>query len=82
MGKTSMALNVAVNAAKASRKTVAVFFLEMSREQLVTRLLAGEGLIDNNRLVTGNLRERIGSASPRGLPPSAAWTSALTTIPC
>ena len=36
MGKTSMALNVAVNAAKASRKTVAVFSLEMSREQLVT----------------------------------------------
>ena len=57
MGKTSMALNVAVNAAKASRKTVAVFSLEMSREQLVTRLLAGEGLIDNTRLVTGNLRE-------------------------
>ena len=42
MGKTSMGLNVAVNAAKASRKTVAVFSLEMSREQLVTRLLAGE----------------------------------------
>ena len=57
MGKTSMGLNVAVNAAKASRKTVAVFSLEMSREQLVTRLLAGEGLIDNTRLVTGNLRE-------------------------
>ena len=57
MGKTSMALNVAVNAAKASRKTVAVFSLEMSREQLVTRLLAGEGLIDNTRLITGNLRE-------------------------
>ena len=57
MGKTSMGLNVAVNAARASRKTVAVFSLEMSREQLVTRLLAGEGLIDNTRLVTGNLRE-------------------------
>ena len=50
MGKTSMGLNVAVNAAKASRKTVAVFSLEMSREQLVTRLLAGEGLIDLSRL--------------------------------
>ena len=57
MGKTSMGLNVAVNAAKASQKTVAVFSLEMAREQLVTRLLAGEGLIDNTRLVTGNLRE-------------------------
>ena len=56
MGKTSMGLNVAVNAAKASQKTVAVFSLEMSREQLVTRLLAGEGLIDNTRLVTGKCR--------------------------
>ena len=57
MGNTRMGLTGAVNAAKASRKTVAVFSLEMSREQLVTRLLAGEGLIDNTRLVTGNLRE-------------------------
>ena len=57
MGKTSLALNVALNAAKASGKTVAIFSLEMSREQLVTRLLASEGLVENNRLVTGNLRE-------------------------
>ena len=46
MGKTSMALNVALSVAKASpEKTVAVFSLEMSKEQLVTRLLANEGLI-------------------------------------
>ena len=38
MGKTSMALNVALYAAKESGKTVAIFSLEMSREQLVTRL--------------------------------------------
>ena len=57
MGKTSMALNVALSAAKESDKTVAVFSLEMSREQLVTRLLATEGLIENTRLTTGNLRE-------------------------
>ena len=57
MGKTSFALNVALNVAKSEKKTVAMFSLEMSREQLVTRLLAGEGLIDNTRLVTGNLRE-------------------------
>ena len=57
MGKTSLALNMALNAAKASGKTVAVFSLEMSREQLVTRLLASEGLVENTRLVTGNLRE-------------------------
>jgi len=57
MGKTSLALNIALNAAKASGKTVAVFSLEMSRDQLVTRLLASEGLVENTRLVTGNLRE-------------------------
>ena len=57
MGKTSMGLNVAVNAAKASRKTVAVFSLEMSREQLATRLLSSEACVENTRLVTGSLRE-------------------------
>ena len=57
MGKTSMALNVALSAAKTSGKTVAVFSLEMSKEQLVTRLIAGEGLVENQRLTTGNLRE-------------------------
>ncbi len=57
MGKTSMALNVALSAAKESGKTVAVFSLEMCREQLVTRLIATEGLVENTRLVTGNLRE-------------------------
>lgn len=57
MGKTSMALNMALAAAKESGKTVAIFSLEMSKEQLVTRLLANEGLIENTRLSTGNLRE-------------------------
>lgn len=57
MGKTSMALNVALSSARASNKTVAVFSLEMSREQLVTRLIATEGLVENQRLMTGNLRE-------------------------
>ena len=57
MGKTSMALNVALSAAKESGKTVAIFSLEMSREQLVTRLIATEGVVENTRLVTGNLRE-------------------------
>ena len=58
MGKTSMALNVALSAARESGKTVAIFSLEMSKEQLVTRLIASEGLVENTRLVTGNLRER------------------------
>lgn len=57
MGKTSMALNMALHVAKTSRMTVAVFSLEMSREQLVTRLLSAEALVENNKLKTGNLRE-------------------------
>ena len=57
MGKTSMALNVALSAARESGKTVAIFSLEMSKEQLVTRLIASEGQVENQRLITGNLRE-------------------------
>ena len=57
MGKTSLALNVALNVAKGEGKTVAVFSLEMSREQLATRLLSSEALVENNRLRTGLLRE-------------------------
>ena len=57
MGKTSFALNVALNVAKNSQKTVAVFSLEMSREQLVTRLLSTEALVENHKLKTGILRE-------------------------
>ena len=56
MGKTSLALNVALNVAREGR-TVAVFSLEMSREQLATRLLSSEALVENNRLRTGLLRE-------------------------
>nr|WP_325211503.1 replicative DNA helicase [uncultured Oscillibacter sp.] len=56
MGKTSLALNVALNVAKGG-KTVAVFSLEMSREQLAMRLLSSEALVENNRLRTGLLRE-------------------------
>ena len=57
MGKTSLALNFALNVGKAAGKTIAVFSLEMSKEQLVTRLLAGEALVSNTKLVTGNLSE-------------------------
>ena len=53
MGKTSFALNVA----KGTKKTVAVFSLEMSREQLAMRLLSSEALVENTRLKTGALRE-------------------------
>ena len=55
MGKTSIALNMAVAAAKASHRTVAIFSLEMSRQQLVTRLLSAESHIDNKQLIQGRL---------------------------
>ena len=57
MGKTSMALNMALNVARSSKRTVAIFSLEMSREQLAMRLLSSEALVENTRLKTGNLRE-------------------------
>lgn len=55
MGKTAIALNIALNVAKNSGKTVAVFSLEMSREQLVSRLLSCEGLVESQKLLTGEL---------------------------
>ena len=57
MGKTSLALNMALNVARSSQKTVAVFSLEMSREQLAMRLLSSEACVENTRLKTGSLRE-------------------------
>ena len=57
MGKSAFALNMAVNVAKKYNKTVAVFNLEMSKEQLVMRLLASEGFIELQKLATGKLSE-------------------------
>ncbi len=57
MGKTSMALNMALNVAKGTDRSVAVFSLEMSKEQLVLRLLSSEALVESNKLRTGSLRE-------------------------
>ena len=57
MGKTSLALNMALNVAKKYDKTVAFFSLEMSREQLAVRLLSNECFIDNQKLVTGKLSD-------------------------
>ena len=55
MGKTSLALNIALEAGKNSGKNVAIFSLEMSREQLGLRLISTECLIDNKKLLTGRL---------------------------
>jgi replicative DNA helicase len=55
MGKTSFALNVGVNACLVSKKTVAVFSLEMPKEQLTKRMLCSEARVDAGRLRTGRL---------------------------
>ncbi len=57
MGKTSIALNIALNVAKTTNKTVVIFSLEMSKEQLCLRLLSGESFVDNRKLQTGDLSE-------------------------
>jgi replicative DNA helicase len=56
MGKTSFCLNVAANAALEHKVPVAVFSLEMSKDQLVERLLAAEAFVDLHRLRSGGLR--------------------------
>ena len=58
MGKTSIALNIALHVAKNYDKSVAVFSLEMAREQLAIRLLSSESFIDNQKLMTGRLSGR------------------------
>ena len=57
MGKTSMALNILLDAGKKSGKKVAFFSLEMSREQLALRLISSECFVDNKKLVTGKLSD-------------------------
>ena len=55
MGKTSFALNIATNVAKSTKKAVAIFSLEMSGEQLVTRIISSEAMVDSHSLRTGQL---------------------------
>lgn len=56
MGKTSFALSLTYNIAIKEQHTVAIFSLEMSREQLVQRLLAMHTGVDTQRLRTGNIK--------------------------
>jgi len=57
MGKTAFALNLAQSVAVHSHVPVAVFSLEMSREQLVNRMLCSEAMVDSNRMRTGKLED-------------------------
>ncbi|WP_088188685.1 replicative DNA helicase [Desulfosporosinus sp. FKA] len=55
MGKTALVLNMAQNAAVRANVPVAIFSLEMSKEQLVQRMLCGEAMVDQQRVRTGDL---------------------------
>ena len=55
MGKTSFALNIAANVAIKAKKKVAIFSLEMSSEQLTTRMLSCEACVESRRLRSGLL---------------------------
>ena len=57
MGKTAFALNLCLNVAKKYNQTVAMFSLEMSREQLAMRLLSIESFVDSQKMATGKLTE-------------------------
>ncbi|MDI6600198.1 MAG: replicative DNA helicase [Thermoanaerobacteraceae bacterium] len=57
MGKTAFALNIAHNAAVRQKKSVAIFSLEMSKEQLTNRLICSEAAIDSQKLRMGMLED-------------------------
>ncbi len=69
MGKTSFALNIGTNVAQSTKKKVCIFSLEMSAEQLVSRVLSSEALVDSHELRSGKLSqdswEKIAEASSR-----------------
>lgn len=55
MGKTSFALNMATHVAAKENRTVAIFSLEMSREQLVERVLSSDARVQGNKMRTGEM---------------------------
>ena len=55
MGKTSFCLNIALNYARRTKEKVAIFSLEMSSEQLVTRMLSSYAMVDSYNMRTGRL---------------------------
>lgn len=58
MGKSAFALNIASNAAVRANVPVAIFSLEMSKEQMVNRILCSEAMVDSNKVRTGKLDEQ------------------------
>lgn len=74
MGKSAFALNIAVNTCKRIMKDVVIFSLEMSKEQMVTRMLASESLVNNTCL-------RSGKIEPDDWAKLAAGTENLARLP-
>ena len=69
MGKTAFALNIAQYAAVYKKVPVAIFSLEMSKEQLVNRILCSEALVDSQKMKTGNLDDEDWDKIARALGP-------------
>ena len=57
MGKSAFALNIATNAAINAKVPVIIFNLEMSKSQLVNRMLCSEAMVDSNKIRTGKMDE-------------------------
>ncbi len=55
MGKSAFALNIATNAAVRANVPVVIFSLEMSKEQMVNRILCSEAMVDSNKVRTGTI---------------------------
>ncbi|MCD7779486.1 MAG: replicative DNA helicase [Candidatus Gastranaerophilales bacterium] len=58
MGKTALALNIAQNVAMQGKKGVALFSLEMPKQQLVKRMLCSEAEVDTQRITSGNMQPK------------------------
>lgn len=58
MGKTAFALNLAQNVAMKTKKGVAIFSLEMPKQQLVKRMLCAEAEVDTQRITSGNMQPK------------------------
>ena len=57
MGKSAFAINIATNVAVQSKKPVAIFNLEMSKDQVGNRILCSEAMVDNNKIRTGQVED-------------------------
>lgn len=57
MGKSAFALNIATNAAVRANAGVAIFSLEMSKEQMTNRILCSEAMVDSNKVRTGKIED-------------------------